>query len=351
MGCCVSWARLVRFVCLLTAVTLIVLLAFTLLPHDKFLRYQALNDGQAPTAYWVYERINRDPTPIDVAFVGTSRTAFSIHSGRLEERLARSGVRAHVANLHIVKMGRNMQFVIAKELLTHRKVRVLFLEMDDEEVRTPHPDFIYLADATDVVDAPLFINLRYFSDLARLPGRQLGLFFDTVLQRRQWTTPDFVVPPYEGPHFDHAQYIVTLDGVRHDRDDHHTLAQMQALSKKEDESLTPRILPRSLDWLEYRVPRYYIEKIMTLAAEHHTRVVLLYLPRFGAPQTCDVCARLYPNRDVVNPWASMQEPGLWEDASHMNWDGAQRVTDHVAGEIASRHLADAGDGVRVAVGH
>ena len=52
--------------------------AMTMLPHDKFLRYQALSDGTAPTAYWIYERIHDDPTPLDIAFIGTSRTGMSI---------------------------------------------------------------------------------------------------------------------------------------------------------------------------------------------------------------------------------------------------------------------------------
>ena len=61
--------------------------AVAVLPHDKYLRYEAPNDMDAPTSYWVYERIHFDPTPIDVAFVGTSRTGMSIHSRRLQDDL------------------------------------------------------------------------------------------------------------------------------------------------------------------------------------------------------------------------------------------------------------------------
>ena len=334
-----TWARLARFVLLLAAVTLGALTLVVLLPHDKYLRYQALNDGQAPTAYWAYERINRDPTPIDVAFIGTSRTGFAIHSARMQADLARSGIHANVVNLHIVKMGRNMQYVMAKELLTHRAVRLLVLEMDDEEDRSPQPDFIFLADSIDVVQAPLFINLRYFSDLARLPGRQLGLFIDTQLQERHWMTPSFVPPPYEGPHLDHAEFIRTLDGVRHDHNAHHTKEDMETLRRHEDADATPRVLPKSFDWLEYRFPRYYIDKILALAAKKDTRVAFLYLPRFGAPQTCILCTRLYSTRGaIINPSRQMQDYSLWDDAVHMNWDGAKRVTDYVAQQIDAMDL-------------
>lgn len=335
-----SWPRLARFVLLLVAVTLVLLALMTLLPHDKYLRYQALNDGQAPTAYWVYERINHDPTPIDVALIGTSRTAFSIHSARMQEDLVRAGVPAHVANLHIVKMGRNMQYVIAKELLTHRSVKLLMLEMDEEEDRSPHPDFIYLADSADVLTAPVFINFRFFSDLARLPGRQLGLFADTQLHRHGLASPSFVPPAYEGSNLDHAEFIVTLDGARHERNVQHTLVEVESFRRTEDARVTSRVLPKSLDWLEYRFPRYYIHKILSLAAEKGTRVVFLYLPRYGAPQACEECARLYGSMPVVDPWPQMQDFRLWDDGVHMNWVGARRVTDYVAEQIVSRHLLE-----------
>lgn len=337
-----SWTKLLRFVLCLAGVTLSVLVLMTFLPQDKYLRYQALNDGQAPTAYWIYERINRDPTPIDVAFIGTSRTAFSIHSGRMQDDLARVGVHAHVANLHIVKTGRNMQFVIAKELLTHKAVRLLVVEMDDEEERSPHPDFIYLADSSDVARAPLFINLRYFSDLARLPGRQLGLFVDTQLQSRHWTTPTFIPPPYEGANLDHAEYILSLDGKKHYRNASYTKDQMESLRKREDASITPHVLPGSLEWLEYRVPRHYIDQILSLAAKKGTRVAFLYSPRYGAPKNCVICSHLYGTRAaVINPWVEMQDYRLWDDAIHLNWDGAKLVTDYVAAQIDEMHLLDA----------
>jgi hypothetical protein len=334
-----SWARLMRFVLSLGAVTLIVLAAVTLLPQDKYLRYQALNDGVAPTASWIYERINRDPTPIDVAFIGTSRTGFSIHSGRMEDDLAAMGIDVSVANLHIVKTGRNMQFVITKELLTHRKVKLLVVEMDDEEDRSPHPDFIYLADSSDVLGAPLFINFRYFSDLARLPGRQFGLFLDTQLQRHAWIEPPFSPPSYAGSHLDHAEYVRTLDGVKHYRSTSYSNDEIERLRKIHDGGITPPVLPPSFDWLEYRASRYYINQILELAAHKGTKVVFLYLPRFGAPQTCPNYARLYGERvPLINPWGVMQDFRLWDDAIHTNWQGAKLVTDYVAKQIAASKL-------------
>ena len=66
--------RLRNFLVIIVLTAILALAAMVALPHDKYLRYQSLNDHTAPNAYWIYERIHTDPTPIDIAFIGSSRT-------------------------------------------------------------------------------------------------------------------------------------------------------------------------------------------------------------------------------------------------------------------------------------
>ena len=305
------------------------------LPHDKFLRYQALSDGTAPTAYWIYERIHRDPTPIDVAFIGTSRTGMSIHSRRLEEDLQRLGIAAKAVNFHIVKDGVDMQYVVVKELLESRKVKLLVLELIDWEDRKTHPDFIYLADTLDVVTAPILMNVNYFSNLMRLPGRQVDLFLQTQREFLGWGAPSYV-PPYEGPNLDHAEFIRTLDGVRHDRMQAHTQEEMDRLRREQERLITPPLLPARLNDLEFRLPRYYMTRILDLAREHGTDVVFLYTPRYGGPAEPGHYIRYSNRADLINPWVQMQDFTLWADDTHANWEGSKRMTDFVAQALANR---------------
>ncbi len=305
------------------------------LPQNKLLRYQALNDGKAPTAYWIYERIHMDPTPIDIAFIGSSHTGLSVHTRRLEDDLAKQGITAKAANLYVVKNGVNMQYVVAKELLQSRKVKLLVVEMTDTEDRKSHPDFIYLADSRDVLAAPIFVNLDYFSDLVRLPGRQVDLFLQSIAQRFGWNEPG-VLPAYEGPNLDHAEFIRTLDGVRHDRNETHSRAQMEELSKEQGRSATPPLLPASLNNIEYRLPRYYENRILKLAQAHHTMVVFLYTPRYGGPSEPEPYQRYADRAQLINPWAQVQDYSLWLDDTHLNWEGAKLLTDYVASSLASR---------------
>jgi hypothetical protein len=292
---------------------------------------------------WIYQRIHADPTPIDIAFIGTSRTGLSVHSRRLQEDLARRDVHVHAVNLHVIRTGRNLHFAIAKELLEYRPVKLVVLEINEWEDRKPHPDFANIADCSDILFAPLFINLGYLSDLVRLPGRQFNLFVDTLLQDSKLASPPSAAEQYAGPNLDHAEYIDTLDGRRHYNSSVHSRAEMEELRLRQDAEVTPALLPRSLDWLEYRLPRYYVEQILQLTAAHGVKLALLYVPRYGGPAEPPPYARLYAGRaPLLNPWPVLQNHRLWTDATHLNWDGAKLLTDELADQLVTRGFVEPG---------
>lgn len=309
------------------------------LSHDKYLRYQALNDPKAPNSYWIYERIHFDPTPIDIAFIGTSRTGLSVHTRRLEEDLATRGIHAKAVNFYGVRNGINMQYVIAKELLSNRKIKLLVLEMTEREERKPHEFFFLYADPVDILNAPLLINMNYLADVARLPGRQLDLSLQTELQKWGLRHPDFVPPPYEGPNLDHAEFVRTLDkNVVYHRVIGHTKAEMEALRSQWVHGVTGSVLPRALGGLEYRLPRYYENKMLDLARANGAEVLFLYLPQYGGPQNPPPYEELYANRvEMINPWGQIQDYRLWIDETHLNWDGAKRLTDYLGEVLADRN--------------
>ena len=322
-----------RFVLLMLLTACVFWCAVVALPHDKYLRYQSLNDHVAPNAYWIYQRIHRDETPIDVAFVGSSRTGRSVNTARLQRDLAERGFDVHAVNFHVVKTGRDMHYVIAKELLTHRKVKLLVVEMTELEDRKSHPDFIFLADPIDVIRAPILINLNYFSDLARLPGRQTDLFLETRMEGLGLRKPDFVPPAYQGPNLDWTEYLDTLDGKRYPLTTQHSREQMEELRHKQEASITPAVLPQSFENLEFQVPRHYIASILALAKEQGTKVVFLYAPRYGGPHTPPPYDRLYSSVPLMNPEPLLREHHIWADATHVNWEGSKILTDFVADEL------------------
>jgi hypothetical protein len=97
------------------------------------------------------------------------------------------------------------------------------------------------------------------------------------------------------------------------------------------------VLPRAFGDLEFRFPRYYENQILDLARAHGTKVVFLYLPQYGGPQDPPPYT-LYANRaEMINPWAEIQDYRLWIDVTHLNWDGAKRLTDYLADVLADRN--------------
>ena len=83
------------FGCLVSAVTAVAL------PHSAYMRYQSLQGTIYDHARWIYERIHFDDTPIDIAFVGSSRTYAGVIPALVEAALEKRGHGdLRVANLH-----------------------------------------------------------------------------------------------------------------------------------------------------------------------------------------------------------------------------------------------------------
>ena len=132
--------------------------------------------------------------------------------------------------------------------------------------------------------------------------------------------------------------IRTLDGVEHDRDTFHSQAEMEKLREEQAHKITPPLLPRSLNNLEFRLPRYYENKILDLAGTHDTKVVFLYMPLYGGPGIPPPYAQYADRAGLINPWSVLQDYRLWGDADHVNWEGAKQVTDCVGGVLAQQEV-------------
>jgi hypothetical protein len=305
---------------------LVLLLVLLVLPHAKYLRYLEMNGGDTVRkTLWAYERIHDVARPIDVAFVGSSRTMLAVDDGTLESVLADGfGRRLGVANLAVAWEGRNQQYLLAKELLSTQACRVLVLEVMERESRFSHPYFRYLADSGDVLRAPLLLNRNYLKDLAYLPHRNLELLALTARARLAGAGASLVPPRPESAHH---PVLTDLD---------RSASFMQEARRKEDAREMAHYLPDNLDWLEFRYPRAYLRRIADLADRHGVKLVLLYMPRFGRlvpPHDLDRYLELGP---VWTPPAGIiVDPGNWADATHMNGRGNGATTSWLAERLGA----------------
>ena len=81
---------------------------------------------------WLDDRIGFDDAPVDVAFVGTSRTILGIDDRGIEAMLAERGLEVEVVNLGYCRNGRNLHTTVARDLLASKPVRHIVIEVANE---------------------------------------------------------------------------------------------------------------------------------------------------------------------------------------------------------------------------
>jgi hypothetical protein len=316
---------------------LLVLVGIVLLPHDRYIRWQDMQVESYARLGWIYERIHFDPTPIDVAFIGTSRTMGGIDASAVGEAITEaidsSGTSArvyHVTNFAIPQYGRNLHWLIVRELLENRKVGMLVLEIFENETRKSHPLFVYPAEVSDVLGAPMFVNLNYLHDVVRLPYRQLSLFIKTQWPQQFGLQSHFDPSHYDGPTVDNTRFVQVhgkpLSPIRNRRLDP---AELEAYRQSRAREKNMHMLGERFDWLEYRYARYYVAQILALAERKGVPVKFLYLPAYGQP-AYPYDTALYEGRGeiiTINDILAKQEN--WGDFDHLNLYGAAELSARV----------------------
>ncbi|NWG92766.1 MAG: hypothetical protein HXY21_09710 [Parvularculaceae bacterium] len=322
--------------------TLSLLGAAVVAPQNDYYRWQELDHGTTRKADWIYERLHFDAEPIDVALIGTSRTGGGLSGPDIEAAYcAATGRRIRVANLSIPETGRNIHYVIAKEAMRAKRPALTVIELNEIEARRQHRGFVALADVEDIVTAPIIANLNYFPDLARLPGRQAVLWFRTLTGRGA-VKSKFDPAAYQGHDLDRTRALPLLDGTVVSR---YTAAPRDELdagrASRTEARAGMRRVPSAIRKFEHRVPRYYLRKIETLAAENDRKIDYAFLPAWGEGA---LPRALTDDLGVTAPVIDLggriaEDPGKWLDATHVNAWGAAELSSRFAAELVRRHPA------------
>ncbi len=307
----------------------------SLLPHNPYIRFQQLRDTIQFHAQWIYERIELDPTPIDMAIVGNSRLEAGVSAPELQAMLRAQGrPDLHVANLSMPQEGRNIHYVIVKRLLEkHPEVKTLIVSVVEQQPRTGHPAFRYLADADDVVGAPMFVNVDYANDLATLPYRQMSLWAQSQAPKAFGDTAA-LSRAYEGTDRDTTLTFTLPDGRVVDRDRIVALPKITADAEAAINGGRGQLLPASLVDAEYAVERTYTRRIAALAKAHGVRLIFLRLPVYS--DTRPVADEPF-YRQFGNVWAAdflSTDYTLYSDYGHLNRRGVKVLTPWLAAQLA-----------------
>ena len=116
-----------------------------ILPYNKQFGYNRMLES-CSRGDWLYQRIFKNEIPVDIAFIGSSRTICAVNDSLLESYLG-----VHVANLAFCRYGRSLHYSLFKDLLRKKTPEMVVLEIRAEESRFGHPDFAHIADMEDLL--------------------------------------------------------------------------------------------------------------------------------------------------------------------------------------------------------
>ncbi len=329
-----------RFLALVMALVVMSVLGICLLPHDRYVQFSALHDGAVVKAGWIYERIHFDDTPIDVMFVGTSHTVFGVNSAQVEQAYGdATGQQLHVVNFGLPHLGRDIQYLVAREAIETRRVKLLVIEIADDESRSLHPAFFELATPRELLEAPILINPLYLDNLSRLPLRQVSLFLQSALPGWMGTNPDFDRAKYRGPNWDDTYqergsvaYPILNAPPRLQV---HTSTELEAQHKHYVRLQQDKLqLPGFMQNLAYRANLLYLQWIVELARQHDVAVQLLYLPVYHAPASPLFAGYYAQFGKLWYPDMIYAEINNWLDVNHLNFQGSSALSHWLGVRIA-----------------
>ncbi|MEL6919562.1 MAG: hypothetical protein AAFO77_00865 [Pseudomonadota bacterium] len=317
---------------IMVGVTMAACYAFTAaLPHDGYIRYQAMSGTIFERVGWVYERIHFDDAPVDIAFIGSSRTARGAISTDLEARLAAQGIDTRIVNFSIPAAGFDIRYVLAEELLSRKSPDLLVISVVEQFPRLGHQAFGELAPSSQVLGSPWIVNATLPENLARLPLRQLQLAGATQVPEAFGYQREFDPEAYAGTSIDPRIFNPGKKSAPKTAED---IAALERDSKFRRRSITRPLLPEALGWVEFGVPRTYLRRIADLAEAHGVQPVFLHLPFYGGYPEPFERAWLEQYGPVLTAEFLAGNPDFYNDVAHVSGLGADRITEWLAGELA-----------------
>ena len=317
----------------LAAVGLTVAVCFTAtfaLPQDPYIRYQAMAGTMFERVRWMYDRIHYDDTPIDIVFIGSSRTARGVISPDLETALHAQGHDKRIVNFSLPASGYDVRLTLAREVLEARDVELLVISLVEQFPRDGHQAFADLATVEDLLRSPWLVNRNLPENLLRLPVRQMQLAVMSLLPEAFGYRRAFDPDAYEGATVDPR---IFNPGRQSRPQTSEAITALEKESRFRRRDLTPPILPTSLNWIEFGVTQSYIRRLVELAQAHDTQIAFLYLPfykGFAQPLETDWLEQYGP---VLSADFLRMSPENYNDAAHVSEQGAQLMTDWLSREL------------------
>lgn len=289
-----------------------VALLFALPYSTEFARHFIKNDCYNHGA-WIFDRLTKNTTPIDVAFIGSSHTIHSFQEKKMESLLNN---RFHLANLGYCRFGRNLEYLFVKELLANKKPRLVVIEVHEDEPKNSHDIFPYLAGTKDLLVSPTLINRDYFSDVFKGASARLEQFKSQFIFQEKY--PDTDLNSYG---YGESNRIATEQELQ---------KNSQGWRKWAKRRNSPEI-----EQIQLKYPYSYLLKTIKLLKSKNIPFVFVYLPESGSkfknPLRMDFYERYA--QVLILPDSILDDPANWMDDMHFNDNGAAQVSEWMAQKL------------------
>ncbi|MEZ5012861.1 MAG: hypothetical protein R2794_01085 [Chitinophagales bacterium] len=264
---------------------------------------------------YVYDRIFRNETPIDIACLGTSHTMNAVMDSAIEADLHTAGVDVHFCNLAYCWEGLDAQYVFLQDLIQNKQPDIVLLEVREHEHNLSHEIFPYIANAHDLVVQP------YLTKWECIPNLYTGMLTRWSIIRNDNNVR------HRDISFSAEHGFVPNPGQA----DSMMLDDQDKLLYKNYTPLTGRLV----NYQMHAYSLYYYEKIVALCAEHHIDLIFVYVPAYGHLPVEPLDAERY-RRDGdlwLMPDSIRFETNYWVNHSHMNVDGASAFSSWLSGQL------------------
>lgn len=286
------------------------------IPVEKKFSYHFVKGECNNKASWIYNRIFENEKNIDIVFSGASQTGCAIMDNYLDERFSNLfNKQINVVNVSYCRRGRDIQYVMLKDLFEQKKPKLLIIEVAEDEPKKSHPVFPYFAETKDLFGSAVFLNQRYF------PGIFKGL---TV--RFEYIKYKLFKNTFKNFNYSDFSYIPTKQLVSKDIILKNKQAWEERLSKQK---------PALVRKIELNYSKRYLRKIAELAKNKNCKLLFLYLPESGSKLQTPLLKEYYTEIAplIIIPSSITDNPKNWMDATHFNDFGAKEVSDLISEKI------------------
>jgi hypothetical protein len=312
---------LLRFLLFLSVFAAGVIWLFSM-KNDKAFAYHYIEGDCYNHGAWVYDRIFKNPEPIDIAFIGSSGTIHSVNENVIVKNLEGAAMNLKVCNLGYCRLGANLYYVLTKDLLKHKKVKYLFLEVRANEDYSSHPMFPYLADTRDLLFPKLWFNKYLFTDYYNALTERINMTEQKLFFAKQEY-------PYNPESFGYGASQMIADTVKLDK----------VKQKRKETGIEHFSAAKRNFNLNY--PLAYLDKVVALAKANRIKIIFYYVEGYGTayeePQLQDYYRA---NGELwIAPDEIFSRKSNWMDENHLNDQGAEEYSKWLAKKISQMESA------------